>query len=195
MIKNNKGFSLVELIVVIAIIAIMVLLVTYSNSMVTNAEVRQVAYDINSSLSQSRLYSMNNTGVDAISFRYQLHKNDDGSLSWKIVSSMGTMVTEVKNEEILKDDVKVVIQYKLQDGSIIEEELTNGNHIELLFKHFDGSLYYQYQLTFSSGLGADPSGDPKQIFEIDKIIVGEGTYKYEIDLTYTTGFHEVKIYE
>lgn len=60
--KNNKGYSLIELVVVVAIMAVLTSVVAYSYGIVSGKEARQCAGNISTALDKAKNYAMAKSG-------------------------------------------------------------------------------------------------------------------------------------
>lgn len=113
--KNNKGFSLVELIVVIAIMAVALTVGSYSLSTIALANSKRCATEIKSALESARIESCRSNGELELS----IFKGDDGGVMMQV---SGKEPKEISNSA-------VSVSYKLHktDDSYISlgtEKLT-----------------------------------------------------------------------
>ncbi len=99
--KKNAGFTLVELIVIIAILAIMVGGVTIGISMMRKKNVEKAAKNINYKMTQLRSWNMS--------------KDNTRDLTIKKASGEFNLDDDEVNEKILDDTTN--IEYVLDDGS------------------------------------------------------------------------------
>ena len=168
-IDNNKGFSLIELMVVIAVMAVAVGLASLSLAMVNNANVNKAAYDFNSLLNQARAQSIAK-GTDAGTLTLKV---DNGSVLYKIGDASTTDGWEKLTTPAI--DVEVVpyintAAYDLHSGTAIS-----------------GSV----QLRFApSGVVLDATSGQN----ICQVIFKRGNRKVGVIIYRETGKHDVVMY-
>lgn len=102
--KNNKGFSLVELVVIIAIMAVLVgAIITYVGSL-GNAQAKKCANGIVTGFSQTKVCAMSRSSASMV-----VYSNDEGTF---LVTKQGT------NERIEKiGTAGTVVEYRDVRGS------------------------------------------------------------------------------
>lgn len=105
--SSNKGFTLIELIIVIAIMAIAVGLVTFTYVMVDNANVSKAANALDTAFNKARIQSMAK-GSDAGQLEVWI---EDGTLYYTI----GNPVTE---GPIAVNNARIWVSYTTADGTV-----------------------------------------------------------------------------
>lgn len=168
--KDNRGFSLVELIVVIAIMAVMVGILVFSMSILTGAQARECAQKVSSQLDSTKTGSMSRYD-ETMELSY-LEKdsieevNSDGFYTKSSVYSInkyaaGYEITEPVYRKVGTSKVKVTVY--LKDGSSYEIGKDAGNTITVGFNRASGAFnkaivngsatttYFDY-ITFESGI-------------------------------------------
>lgn len=141
---DNRGFSLVELMVVIGIIAIILGSFTYGYSVVSNKEVDQCAKKIQTILDSTRSTAMGKRSVNL-----QLYYNGG-----KIIAERTINGTEVKKTEV--GDDSLIVSYTLSDGT--SKDLSTDSLSNISFDRASGSLNpsigkntYLKKITISNG--------------------------------------------
>lgn len=181
--KDNHGFSLVELIVVIAIMAVMIGIAAFSLSFLFGAEARQAAQKVNGQLNETKTGAMSRYD-ETMTLSY---KNKDKDLaipsdgyyvqreSWTI---NGDLTSRSIGTEIRKvAATKVVITVYAKDGSVYELGTTH-------------SLTVSYDR--ASGALENALLDGTTSFVLDKIVFKSGLKEYTIQFTPETGKHIVE---
>ena len=165
--KDNRGYSLVELIVVIALIALIVSTVFYSLIMVFSANAKSCANDIQRAIADCKVTTMGRSSA-----YMELYRDTDQNVYTRMyVMSSGTYVP---SEPQKVGTSRVYVAYVPKGG--IETELLAGDKIEIRFDRASG------------GFTKDGSGN---IYE--KLHVQGGSKNYEIVLTELTGKSEVNL--
>lgn len=165
--NNNGGYSLIELVIVLAIIAIIMSTVFYSIILIFSANAKSCANNIQRAIGDCKVTTMGKSAA-----YMKLYRNADGDVftqMW-IRDSSGTYV----NSEPQKVGTrKVTLAYKPKGDT--RKEFLAGDSIEIWFDRSTG------------GFEKDGCGN---LYEI--IYVEGGSKKYEIELTELTGKSEVK---
>lgn len=173
---NNKGYSLIELVIVLAIIAVIMSTVFYSIILVFSANAKTTANDIQRAIGDCKVTTMGRSEA-----YMKLYRNVDGVVYTKMYiwdSSAGSGGDYVASEPQKVGPSKVYVAYKTKGSTGgTRTELANGesNGIQIWFDRATG------------GFQADGSGN---LYEV--IYVEGGSKKYEIRLTDLTGKSEVK---
>ncbi|MBD5506548.1 MAG: prepilin-type N-terminal cleavage/methylation domain-containing protein [Lachnospiraceae bacterium] len=164
--KDNRGYSLVELIIVIALIALIISTVFYSLIMVFSANAKSCANDIQRAIADCKVTTMGRSSA-----YMELYRDTDQHVYTRMYvrDSSGTYVPSEPQEV---GSSRVYVAYTPKGG--VETELTAGNKIEIRFDRANG------------GFTKDGSGN---IYE--KLHVVGGSKNYEIVLTELTGKSEV----
>ena len=125
--KNNKGFSLVELIVIIAILAVLMgAVITYIGSLGT-AQAKKCANGINSGFSQTKVCAMSRSSASMI-----VYCNDEGAFLKTIqgstdrVEKIGTAGTVVEYRTVRDSNSFVPVGETEATGVKIEFDRASG---------------------------------------------------------------------
>ncbi len=160
---RNKGFTLVEMMVVIAIAALLTVAAGFSYSIVSNADVRKAAETLATSIREARTVCMSN-GMEAGTIC--IYK-ENGSLYAQIGGVDGE-ITKICNSLV---DVEVMYtnDYTVQTGGNL---MADGDKTELAFTA-SGVLK-------TAGYGVD-------VFPNNKFFLTRGKKKYEVFVYIETG--------
>lgn len=169
--KDNKGYSLIELVIVIAIIALIISTVFYSLVMVFSANAKSCANDIQRAIADCKVTTMGKSSA-----YMELYRDTDQNVYTRMYvrDSSGTYVP---SEPQQVGSSRVYVAYTPKGGA--ETELSTGtgnNKIEIWFDRASG------------GFTKDGSGN---IYEM--LRVQGGSKNYEIVLTELTGKSEVSL--
>jgi prepilin-type N-terminal cleavage/methylation domain-containing protein len=154
--KDNKGFSLIEIIVTIAILSVLVGVATYSYSMVNGKQADECARKLASTLSHARTTTMG---------KY-----------WDKIKLTSSSESGIQiSEDILIDDSS-------DNGTAKRDTTVGSSSVTIKYKY--GKMDYAdlpeagLEIRFNSGTGAlvEPTNEGRLIFEISKA----GTVKYVI---------------
>lgn len=167
---DNNGYSLVELIIVIAIIALIISTVFYSVIMVFGANAKSCANNIQRAIADCKVTSMGKASA-----YMELYRDSDQNVYTRMYVMDSGSGAYVPSDPQKVGTSRVYVAYTPKSGS--ETELTAGTKIEIRFNRASG------------GFAKDAvSGD---IYE--KLHVRAGSKKYEIVLTELTGKSEVQL--
>lgn len=135
---KNKGFSLIELIVVIAIMAVAMAIGGYALSAVSLANAKSCANEINSALEMTRTHACSSDNQSNVKF----YRESDGTLMMKknyegVAKKIGSKV--------------VILEYSVDDGKNYEK-VTDTTGITFTFNRSSGAFTSEYDsLRISSG--------------------------------------------
>lgn len=140
--KDNKGFSLIELLVVVAILALAVTFVGGSMVSVYNAGAKKAAEQINAMLAQSKIDAM--SGMPC---KFELGYSDTDECYYvALYSSDGTNFNEYKREYLDKQETKAMrinrsltITVGKEDGTDTQT-VTSTNKITIFFNTSNGRV-------------------------------------------------------
>ncbi len=129
--KSNKGFSLVELIVVIAIIAVLAGATTIAISSIFGTHAKECARNIESQLNNVRVKTMGKYSVTL-----EIYKGSDGAYYSKTIINNDTSNAEEK--KIGRSKVK--LEYSLAEDYSGRKTLEAGDKIVFEFDRSSGAL-------------------------------------------------------
>lgn len=167
-VNNNNGYSIIELIIVLAIIAIIISTVFYSIILVFSANAKSCANNIQRSIGDCKVTTMGKSAA-----YMELYRDADQNVYTRmyVMDSGGSYVP---SEPQKVGTSRVYVAYTPKGD--VETELLAGDKIEIRFDRASG------------GFEKDASGN---IYE--KLHVQGGSKKYEIVLTKLTGKSEVNL--
>lgn len=172
--KNNKGYSLVELIIVIAIMALLAGTAFFSINMIFGASAKTCANDIKEALAENKVTAMGKSEARVEIYR---EASDNCVYVRQWVKEGG--VWESKEPEQLGNS-RVYVAYKPDGGA--ETELAPG-----------GSLWLCYDRGSGSFKSAGDDGPVKSCILCEKIYVRGGSRSYELTLVQLTGKVEIEL--
>lgn len=175
--QNNKGYSLVEIIIVIAIMSILTGGVFFSINMVFGANAKTCANDIKSAISQCKVNAMGKS--DASLEIYRSDKDQCIYARQWIKESYGWQPKEP--EKISNAKVYVTYAYITAKDNYIE--LDDTKHIFIGFDRSSGAFKEAAMLKESGGTVIIEGYDPVYY----GFFVGGGRRKYDIKLEELTG--------
>lgn len=187
--SNNQGFSLVELVIVMAIMAIVVTTVGLSISLVSGRKVKKCADEIVSTIERTRVLSL---GKDQGQVEFILSQDDaSGDYHVRIYQGSNASDGPILDRVVGKDPIEVKVRFS--DGT--EEVLGNisGNSPHAI--HASGEKGLRLIFNRASGAfekGTNVAGDVKTY--CDKIVVTGNGRTIEITTVGPTGkiLQEVK---
>lgn len=166
---DNGGYSLVELIIVLAIIAIIMSTVFYSIILIFSANAKSCANNIQRAIGDCKVTTMGKSSA-----YMTLYRDAEGNLytQMHVQDSGGSYPYPVNGEAKKVGTQKVTVKYKAQDGS--ETELLSGDEIEIWFDRATGGFADNARHTF-----------------YEYIRVQGGSKNYKVTMTRLTGKSEV----
>lgn len=149
--KNNKGFSYVELLLVLAIIAIMMGIMALSMSLIGRTNVNKGCDNLNNAMNQARTASMAKGRINgAITISCQ-----DGKYYYYI-GKAGTAESESQKVKFASQPVNV--GYTLKSKSGVVKSLNDGDNIVIRYNQSTGAFEmatpvgdYVETIVFSNG--------------------------------------------
>ncbi len=175
---NNKGFSLIELIVTIAIIAIMAGAAAVTVSMLDSSYVEDAERGLKDSIGMARTKSMSvsakdwyvSIGKEGSSYYACLYKVEE--------SDSGVETILIEKEEL---GAKIKMTYtKDKDYAVSFKTISGNNKLEL---HMDPATGKVNKVVYGDG-----SGEPEDISEgIGYIGISRNDYKIILKVFYNTG--------
>lgn len=172
---NNKGFSLMELIVVIAIMAVFVAVAIASSSILSTSNVKEVEQGIEDYVTMARTKSMS---VSAKEW-YMMVTVEDGDYVTKLCKTVEESVgetTELKTVEVDENDYNNSVTVTFKDGvsSWVIDEATP------LCIYFDSATGKASKVTVAGTNASIANG-------IGRIEISDGSYDIVMKIFYNTG--------
>lgn len=164
--KNNKGFSLVELIIVIAIIAVILGTAFFSLNLVFGANAKTCANDIKNAIAQGKINAMGKSNAYVEIFR---DTTDQCIYARQCILENGTWAI---GEAELISNARVYVGFVPEGGT--ETELAPGDSVRISFDRGSGSFR-----EFHDGATVAPV--------YSEVLVRGGTRAYRLVLTKLTG--------
>lgn len=180
--RDNKGYSLVEIVVIVAIITVVGGLLGYTFTMVLNQQAKECVNNISTSLDKAKNYALTRSGSSNAFM--ELSRETDGDYiirHWVPNSPVDPMSGNKMLEEKVVGSGTVRITCKLQGGSAYE--ITDAQSIRIYFNRVTGA--YEMAEIVDTG-GAVVATDYCTLIEVVR-----GAW-YNVTLTIPTGKHRIE---
>ena len=179
---NNKGFSMVELIVILAIMGIIIGMLGVSTNYIGTSQARALANSIKTSIGQNKIQTMGKYE----SFLY-IYKGSDGKSYQETWRKSGADDPVRENREVLGKKKPTVAYYIKGDSTAHEIDGTAGNALFITFDRANGKELAGKSLPAGSTDEDGNSLDTMSTVLCEKIIVSYGTKEYKITIVPETG--------
>lgn len=134
--KNNKGMSLIEIIIVVAILSAMIGITGFGISMISGKPAEECAQKFCSTIQHARTMTMGKSKMSIVLCRDSNGMLSAKEVSEKVLDNDGNMETEERVNVVGEKDVTV--NCYLTDGSSIE--ITGTNTLEFIFDRGSGAI-------------------------------------------------------
>lgn len=190
--KDNRGFSLVELLIVVAIMGIMSGFVFIGLPLMTGQKARECANNMSSALGKEKNYALTRSGtIDC----YMELLSDTGGYHVKYYIPKSAVVdgSDPDNDWVLAEEQtigsgQVNVTCDFDDGSSMA--VVSGHSLKLVYRRTDGALKYALQGDGTT-VGVEANGGlPGTVLQCTGITFDRGK-KYQIVLYPATGKHEL----
>lgn len=182
-IKDNRGISLVELIVVIAISATMIGVVSLGVGIMFTRDANYVAVRIDDELAEARMLSMSRNG----NFTYFLHYDNDNPASGYIMILNGDATRE-NNTEYKKIMFGKSVQITVTGTGMPAGTPTSGN-IGIVFSKAKGSVQEVGSINPASPYKYTKSSNGNGVYTIKVVSTKNSAKTNTVTLTAATGRH------
>ena len=180
---DNKGFSLIELIIVVTIMAVLSGFLTYSFSMVTGQHARQCAANLSTVLDKAKNYAMTKSGnYDAY---VEIIKDDEGYQACYYVPKKPVKTGAVTTDDYILLEQEnmgkkaVVLNCYFEGGSSFS--INESNYVRIYYDRISGA--------FKKAVAIIGGSEVKGYCTKFEIIRGR---TYEVTLVSETGKHLVE---
>ena len=168
--KNNKGFTLLEAIIVVAIMGIVMVAVGLGVNVIFANKAKSVSRDIYNMIGTAQTMGMSKDNV------YFYLSCTDGKMETGMAVEKGGKITKIESDSL---SGRVTVNMKLNNSST--RNLINGNGILISFNRSTGAFKNCYAYgggdTKGSLLGA----------KVTSIEINQGNSIFKITLSYTNG--------
>ena len=181
--SKNAGFTLIELIVVVAIISVLTGGIAISYSRVSRAGVKSAALDARSLVSEARINQMSKAG----SFAADIYVADDGCIHGQMLKdgAVDRSVSSSSEVKFARSEISIEILNAAgaSIGTLSRDNV--GKHLCVGFRRSSGRL-----CILNYGSSADMSN--VRDWTDDVILrVGQGDYRYDVKINSLTGTVQV----
>ena len=182
--SKNAGFTLIELIVVVAIISVLTGGIAISYSRVSRAGVKSAALDARSLVSEARINQMSKAG----SFAADIYVANDGCIHGQMLKdgAVDRSVSSSSEVKFARSEISIEILNANTEASIGTLSRDNvGKHLCVGFRRSSGRLCI---LNYGSSANMSNVSD-----RTDDVIlrVGQGDYRYDVKINSLTGTVQV----
>ena len=183
--NKNKGFTLLELIVIVAIIAILGTGIGLSYSRVSRAGVKSAAQEVKALTSECRVAQMSRAGEYTADIFID---SSDGCIHGRILKDGVADTSVISSSE--KKFARVGVSIDVVIPGAGTTALSSGDHLYLSFNRGSGRLTTCY---IGSGLDASKSGNLTSAGVTDDVVlkIHQGGYVYDVVIHSLTGSQEM----
>ncbi len=165
---GNGGYSIVELIIVIAIIAVIVATATYSVKMIFSSNAKACANDLQRAIADCKVTTMGKAGTETF---LEISGEDSGIYSQMTIDGVAQ-----EQQKIGSNRVTVLCKKgSLADDGAGSVDITNGGKVKIAYDRSTGSFTKATTDSF------------------DTIVIKGGSKEYELKLIGLTGKTELKL--
>lgn len=183
--NKNKGFTLLELIVIVAIIAILGTGIGLSYSRVSRAGVKSAAQEVKALTSECRVAQMSRAGEYTADIFID---SSDGCIHGQLLKNGVPDTSVISSSE--KKFARVGVSIDVVIPGAGTTALSSGDHLYLSFNRGSGRLTTCY---IGSGLDASKSGNLTSAGVTDDVVlkIHQGNYVYDVVIHSLTGSQEM----
>ena len=183
--NKNKGFTLLELIVIVAIIAILGTGIGLSYSRVSRAGVKSAAQEVKALTSECRVAQMSRAGEYTADIFID---SSDGCIHGQLLKNGVPDTSVISSSE--KKFARVGVSIDVVIPGAGKTALSSGDHLYLSFNRGSGRLTTCY---IGSGLDASKSGNLTSAGVTDDVVlkIHQGGYVYDVVIHSLTGSQEM----
>lgn len=203
--NQDKGFTLVELVIVMMLISVFVAITTFSLSTVFNTRAKKAAGIVDEMMSQCKIYNL--SGRTCFLRIYQEDGNTICELDGCTVrdsedfASVYVKTGEYDYRVISDDSITVTGKKIINDSSrdyVISKDEGNQNELILSYDHVTGAFtafFYREKGTDSTNgtdLFSESAGSDTVSLEQGEIVISRGAKVFTIEMNRLTGLSELE---
>ena len=184
--KNNTGFSLVELMVVIAIMAVLMGFSSYSFGLILSSSAKECAQKLSSQLYETRTGSMSRYGEELTIYYHKNAGSSDVFSDGYYIRRATFTIKKDGTQELLSDkETKKIASGRVKITAYLEGDSTpyiinSMTKIKISYNHSSGAFTY-------------PSiNNVQQPSYLEKIVIESGNKVYTIKMVPETGKHSIE---
>jgi len=172
--KKNEGFTIVELIVVIAMLSIFIGIFAANIGQITGYNAKECYKKIASAITENKIETLSKA-KETGDIYLQIYQNaTDDKIYVRTVRDGKKATKEYTNITKLTKRSGITVTYELKNGaSVTTKTATEADPLNICYNRASGAL-------------VDPD-DSYKVSKLQKIIVSSGGYKYTIDIVPATG--------
>ena len=187
--KDNKGFSLVELVIVVGIMAVMLSFIFYSFSLLTGQNARECANNLTSALGKEKTYALTKSAT--ADCYMEIIQDTDGSYYVRYYvpeNALDMKWVQLDKQKIGKGSVDIVCHFKdTVSGGESDWQIQSGQSLIVVFDRISGKFKKFIQSDGTEGNAyIENKMKETSTMECTKIVVDRGR-TYELALYSATG--------
>lgn len=173
--KKNEGFTIVELIVVVAMLSIFIGIFAVNIGRITGYNAKECYKKISSAITENKIETLSKAKETGdIYLQIYLNPADRNKIYARTVRNGKSATKQYTDVTKLAKRTGITISYELKNGSsVTTKTVTATNPLNICFNRSTGAL-------------VDPD-DSYNVSKLQKIIVKSGSYEYSIDIVPATG--------
>lgn len=169
--KNNDGFTLVELIVVIAMMVIFIGVISVNIGRLTGYDAKESYKKISSAITENKIETLGKAKMTGDIYLEIYRDDSDRNLYVQTIHNGRSSKDVVKKTKLNKRG-RASVSYELSDGTKVEN-VGNSNPLVICFNRASGAIV--------------DINDGYKVSGLKYIYITAGSYKYTIDIVPATG--------
>lgn len=172
--KKNAGFTIVELIVVVAMLSIFIGIFVVNVGRITGYNAKECYKKISSAITENKIETLSKAKETGDIYLQIYQDTLKDRIYVRTVRNGKSASKEYTDETKLTKRSGVTVKYELKNGGSVTTKTATKNHpLNICFNRASGAL-------------VDPD-DSYKVSKLQKIIISSGGYQYSIDIVPATG--------